>query len=188
MRSRPVLDHIAAVYLKAKVQAANQLLYQTTDSTGNPSRTVTTVLVPYNGDYNKFIQCHIAQDSDYSECTPSYSMQFLSDPAEAIVQVEMAAVTIVLNIGVVVAVPDYEGPNNACGAGLMAGYAPLDSVRAVLQSNGVTGVSADAKATLMGNSGGSIPVGHAAELENTYALRPWIALFWDILWAVLWPT
>jgi Secretory lipase len=169
LASRPVPNPIAAVFLKENVGGAYQLLYRTTDSLGNPSHTVTSVLIPHNADYTKIVQYHIAEDASYSECAPSYAIQYLSDPTEAISQIEMAAITAVLNTGVVVTVPDYEGPNNAFGAGIIAGQAALDSVRAVLQSNSVTRVSSDAKVTLMGYSGGSIPVGHAAQVESTYA-------------------
>lgn len=169
LSSRAVPNPIAAVFLKEKVDKAYQLLYRTTNSAGNASYTVTTILIPYDADYNKVVQYHIAEDADYSACAPSYSIQYLSDPTQAISQLEMAAITVILDKGVIVTVPDYEGPNSAFGAGIMAGHAALDSIRATLKSTSLSGVPSDAKFTLIGYSGGSIPVGHGAQLESSYA-------------------
>lgn len=169
IKSRPLPNAIGILILQEKVNEGYQILYRTTDAHGNPSYTVTTVLVPYNPDYTKVIQYHIAEDADWSECAPSYAMQAFSNIQGVNTQIEVVLITIALNLGVIVVVPNYEGPKNAFGAGIVAGQAALDSVRAVLQSTNITGVSANAKFTFQGYSGASIPVGHAAQLESSYA-------------------
>ena len=75
-----------------------------------------------------------------------------------------------------VSVPDYEGPLASYAAGLQAGHATLDSVRAVLQVAGHFGLRMDvAKVALWGYSGGALASEWAAELAGQYAPKLQIA-------------
>ena len=75
-----------------------------------------------------------------------------------------------------VSVPDYEGPLASYAAGLQAGHATLDSVRAVMQVAGVFGLRMDvAKVALWGYSGGALASEWAAELAGGYAPKLAIA-------------
>lgn len=66
-------------------------------------------------------------------------------------------------------VPDYEGTQGAFTAGIQSGQATLNSLRAVLGSKEITGISSDAKTALWGYSGGTIASGWAASLQPKYA-------------------
>lgn len=75
-----------------------------------------------------------------------------------------------------VSVPDYEGPLASYAAGLQAGHATLDGVRAVMQVAGAFGLrTAVAKVALWGYSGGALASEWAAELAGQYAPKLAIA-------------
>merc|ERR1712014_215852 len=63
----------------------------------------------------------------------------------------------------------WEGPNSTFIEGFQAGQATLDSVRAVLSSENITGVQSDAKVTMWGYSGGALASEWAMELQASYA-------------------
>jgi len=152
------------------VSAAYQLLYRTTDSTGDPQTTVTTVIVPYNADPTKLLSFQIAEDSASPNCAPSYTLQTGSGLLDAgSATIEIVYIVAALNEGWIVSVPDYEGPQAAFPSGLQGGYATLDSVRAALASGNITGISSSAAYQMWGYSGGSIASEWAAELAPTYA-------------------
>lgn len=65
--------------------------------------------------------------------------------------------------------PDYEGPKGTFTAGIQSGQATINSLRAALNSEDVTGIDPDAKAALWGYSGGTIASGWAASLQPEYA-------------------
>jgi hypothetical protein len=66
-------------------------------------------------------------------------------------------------------VPDYEGPLASFTAGLMSGYATLDSVRAALSCREMLRLSPNARYAMYGYSGGALGAGWAAELQSQYA-------------------
>lgn len=141
------------------VQGVYQLLYRTADTLGRPEAAVTTVIVPENT-AGKVISYQIPEDAVADQCAPSRSLRVnVTDPA----------IQRILDFGYIVSTPDYEGPQNAFTAGIQAGQATLDSIRAVLASEDITGISSDAKIGIWGYSGGSIASGWAAELQPTYA-------------------
>ncbi len=81
-----------------------------------------------------------------------------------------------LSLGWFVAVPDYEGPLASYAAGVQAGHATLDGVRAVMQVAGYFGLRVGvAKVALWGYSGGALASEWAAELLEQYAPRMKIA-------------
>lgn len=71
-----------------------------------------------------------------------------------------------LRNGISVVVPDYEGPKSALFAGFQAGYAILDSARAVKNH---LGWPADAKVSMTGYSEGAHVTAWAANLAPSYA-------------------
>lgn len=158
IRSREVPHPLIGV---GAYKAAYQLLYRTDDTSGNATSTVTTVIIPaMGGDPHSIISYQIPEDSAFIGCAPSYQIQQGEvDPG----------IPYLLDTNAIVNMPDYEGDTSAFGAGILAGQATLDSVRAVLQSKDITGVDSNAKVALWGYSGGSIATGWAGELQPTYA-------------------
>lgn len=142
------------------LEASYQLLYRTTDSLGNPEAAVTTILVPKNAGSNKLLSYQIAEDAAAVQCAPSVAIQQPSFDT---------SYQTLLDQGVVVNIPDYEGPKSVFSAGVQAGQATLDSIRASLQSKDLTGLSEDANVAMWGYSGGSIASGWAAQLQDSYA-------------------
>lgn len=150
-----------------------QLLYRTSDSQGNAIATVTTVLRP-RGDApaggRKLLSYQIQEDSTAQYCAPSYVIQHGSIPADFVNSAEsLTAISAGVSQGWTVALPDYQGPNSAYGAPVIAGQATLDGIRAVqsfepAQLNGTATPTA-----LWGYSGGTIPTSWVAENAHLYA-------------------
>lgn len=142
------------------VKTSYELLYRTNDALDNPEATVTLVVVPDNADFSKLLSYQVYEDSAWSSCAPSYT--WLESGADDSVQT-------LLKSDWVVCVPDYEGPDSAFTAGIQAGHAVLDGVRACLNSGSVTGIESDARVLLSGYSGGALASGWAAQLQPSYA-------------------
>jgi hypothetical protein len=81
---------------------------------------------------------------------------------------ENAAISSALNLGWIVAVPDYEGPDGEYGAGAQAGYAVLDGIRAAEHFR-PTGLNPKTPVGLWGYSGGGLASAWAAEMQHGYA-------------------
>ncbi|KAH8553244.1 secretory lipase [Umbelopsis sp. PMI_123] len=170
LRTRPVPNQLAAFsLLPQNIAAAWQILYRTSDSSGNAQATVTTVIQPHNANASRVLSYQVAEDSAYEACAPSYSLQKGTSLDGIVSQAELLFMDAALSNGWYVVTPDYEGPNGSFTAGLQAGHATLDSIRAVLASNNVTGVNANADVALWGYSGGALASGWAAELQPSYA-------------------
>lgn len=71
--------------------------------------------------------------------------------------------------GFYLSIPDHFGPSSQFGAGIQGAYSTLDSIRAVLQSEDTTSITADAKVALLSYSAGTISSGWASELQQYYA-------------------
>ncbi|KPI39664.1 Lipase 1 [Cyphellophora attinorum] len=170
IRNPPSL--IAALgILPVPLKSAHQILYRSTDSFGNPSSTVTTVLVPLtNPSPSKLLSYQVAQDSASLNCAPSYAFQALSSSSGPFgtvgTQIEILAIGAALAEGWIVTIPDHEGPNAAFLANVRGGQHVLDGIRATF-SSGL--VDPDAKVAMWGYSGGSLVSSFAAELASTYA-------------------
>lgn len=147
------------------------MLYRTTDSHGNASFAVTTLLAPPSNVTSistALLSYQIAIDSPDVDQQPSYT---LYDATQAASLVDFTAA---LGRGWFVTVPDYEGPLAAFGSGYQEGQATLDNIRAVLhvaKTHPHIGLSAsnDVKYALWGYSGGSVASEWAAELQPAYA-------------------
>ena len=124
-----------------RIRGAYQLLYRTTDSHGNAEAAITTVLVPNNANPTKLVSYQTAEDSSFVDCGPSYTLQQNSTDSQSFEELLILAA---LDHGCYVSVPDYEGPQAAFVAGIQAGHAVLDSIRAAKASNSLTGLSSTA--------------------------------------------
>lgn len=124
LRSREVQVTGAGVPIPAR---SWQVLYRTTDTKGRAVATVATIIVPLapylGGAKRPLVSYQTAIDSLAARCNPSYRMRKGDEK-------EMPAILEALNNGWAVVVSDYEGPRYAYTAGLMAGRAVLDGVRA----------------------------------------------------------
>lgn len=158
---------------KANIKESHQILYRTTDSHGNATATVLTVLIPNNADYTKVLSYQVAEDAGSINCAPSYALQLGSARGELlgtiVTQAEVLLIESALEQGWVVIVPDFQGPGGAFLANRLAGQAILDGIRAALQSSEFTGISQQPTIALWGYSGGGITSAWAAELQPSYA-------------------
>ncbi|CAO3609137.1 unnamed protein product [Cunninghamella blakesleeana] len=150
-------------------QAVYQFLYKTTDALGNPTATVTTLIIPHNADTSKLVSYQVAEDSPYIECAPSYTFQKDSGIAGVNTQVELLLIDTLLSRGYYVSVPDYQGPGSYFTVGAMAGHGVLDSIRAVLTTTNTTNLQSNAKVQIWGYSGGALASGWAVQLQPSYA-------------------
>jgi len=165
--------------------AAYHVLHRTTDTRYRPSWAVTTLLlptVPYSSSSS--------DDDDDDKGSPllSYQIPYNSPDIDASPSFDNAAMAVpggpvasALGRGWLVVVPDFEGPTASFGAGVQAGHATLDSVRAVLSlarddtdmddkkrmiKNKIGSIS---RYAMWGYSGGSVATEFAAELAVQYA-------------------
>lgn len=148
IRSRTTPGPIGAAqqYTSINIQTSYQLLYRTTDALGNASAAACTIIIPHNPSYDKVLAYQTAYDSSDPNCSPSYTLQQKSNET-TYDPLFMAAA---LEKGWIVSTSDYEGLEAQYVAGLVAGYATLDSVRATLASESVTGVLPNATYALWG--------------------------------------
>lgn len=151
LRSRTVpnpltLDNITPINIKG----AWQLLYRTQNSLGNPEATVVTIVEPHNAKTDHLFSFQYFVDSADPACNPSLAIQQFTRLDNTFTQVQVAVAVIALDQGWYVSIADDEGPQAAFGSGLQVGYATLDSIRAALQSESVTGLQSDAITTLSG--------------------------------------
>jgi hypothetical protein len=147
-----------------------QIQYRSSNTHGNASWAVTTVFIP-----TKHANCSSDREScahglvsyqfpyntAWNDASPSYFIQFgdLFGELEAL-----------LAQGWFVSVPDYEGPTASYCSGPQAGYATLDSIKAVLKVGGDFGLRMDkVRYTIWGYSGGALSAAFASEMAETYA-------------------
>lgn len=169
LRIRKTPQQLRSIFLPIQVKGAWQALVRTTDSHGNATAIVTTIIEPFNADPSKVVSYQVMQDSADINCSPSYSFLYGASMDTVFAQMEMYIIDVALDKGWYVVIPDYEGPKGAFTAGKMSGQSTLDSIRATLKSSNVTGVNEDAKVAMWGYSGGTIATGWAASLQPTYA-------------------
>jgi hypothetical protein len=149
--------------------AAEQLLYRTTGQLGQPTVTVTTVIVPTPGPLVPRIVDYLSfYDGLGAHCDPSYTLAG-GDPGAANEQEteeEELLINHYLTSGYMVTVPDFEGTHLDWMAGHESGYGALDAVRATesyLHAGPGTPVG------LSGYSGGAMAGDWASELAPAYA-------------------
>lgn len=170
IRYRTPPSQLSFYNLKANLAGAWQILYRTSGVQGEPLATVTTVMVPHNADYGKLLSYQVEIDAPYDGCFPSITLQQGGGMIDSIsAQYGELFFISALERGWVVSSPDHEGPNAAFAAGVIGGHATLDNLRAILQSQHITGVLPSAKVAVWGYSGGSQATEFALELQPDYA-------------------
>ncbi|HWC38413.1 MAG TPA: lipase family protein, partial [Acidimicrobiales bacterium] len=149
---------------------AEQLLYRTTGQLGEPTVTVTTVLVPAPAPVVPRIVDYLSfYDGLGSRCDPSYTLAG-GNPGDSTYAQEADEEELLigwyLSQGDIVTVPDFEGTHLAWMTGRESGYGAMDAIRATetyLRIGPATGVG------LSGYSGGSVAADWASELAPAYA-------------------
>jgi hypothetical protein len=144
---------------------SHQFLVRSTDAKDAPTAVVGTLMVPkapYPAAARPLVSYQPATDSLGDQCNPSYKLR-------AGTESELLLMMQALQHGWAVVVTDYEGPQNAFGAGRMAGHAVLDGIRAAEALPGTGLAGADTPVGLWGYSGGGLATSWAAELHPGYA-------------------
>ncbi len=138
--------------------------FRSTNSRGAPIAATTTVLTPAGHQpgapllsYQHFI------NSLGTGCAVSHRLY----DADLNLSTTMPVLSMLLQRGWSVALPDHLGPHFALGAGRLGGQITLDGVRAVKQLPGLA--VADSPVALAGYSGGGLATAWAAALQPSYA-------------------
>ncbi|KAM9926164.1 hypothetical protein OXX59_003394 [Metschnikowia pulcherrima] len=160
---------IRSLLFPINVEEAWQFMVRSTNSQGEATGIVGTLLKPYDADPSRAVVYTFAEDSASPDCAPSYSILFGASINTIVLQAESTFMNVLLTKGWYVIVVDYEGPNAAFLAARLAGMATLDSIRGVLSTGAKTNLAPSAKVALWGFSGGSIPTSWAALLQPSYA-------------------
>lgn len=177
LRMRRTPHKLRSVYFPVNIKGSWQIMVRSSDTFGNPTTVVATIMEPYNADPSKLVAHLTAEDSSCVNCAPSYAFLSGSSNATKSTQIEMAYIRTMLERGWYVMTPDYEGPNAAFTAGILSGHTTLDAIRGTLNSRNETGISDDVRIVIYGYSGGSYAGGWAAAIQPTYAkdLKPYLA-------------
>ncbi|KAG4442400.1 hypothetical protein IFR05_002102 [Cadophora sp. M221] len=152
------------------LHSSYQIEFRTTNNQGKPDTAVTTILIPKSANNSRLISYQDFEDSSSVNCATSYALHQRKKFNTGLSKSDVLFEAGLLNQGYYVNLPDYEGHKAAFGSGPQAGYATLDSIRAVLKSSKFTGIAErDVDITMWGYSGGSIPTEWAAEMQPDYA-------------------
>ena len=148
--------------------AAYQLMYRTTNATGQPVAAVTTVLVPKSPapGPRRLASYQTYYDSLTLDCAPSYTLQTGGGGSNG--PTEQTMMSQLLQQGWDVVTSDYEGLQSEWAVGPMLGRATLDSVRAVEHFAPADLEGAKTEVTMNGYSGGSEASTWAAALSPGY--------------------
>ncbi|GEQ69809.1 hypothetical protein JCM33374_g3484 [Metschnikowia sp. JCM 33374] len=169
MKWRRTPSQVRSLLYPINVQGAWQFMVRSTNTQGNPVGIVGTIIQPYNADPSKVLAYNYFEDSADVNCAPSYTILTGADIDTIGSQVESINMNAALTKGWNVLVTDYEGPNAAFSAGILAGKSTLNAIRATLKSGSKTGISPNAKVAIWGYSGGTIPSSWAGALQPSYA-------------------
>ncbi|KAI5952204.1 hypothetical protein CANMA_005080 [Candida margitis] len=169
LRSRPTPNKLVNLCFTFELKRSWQILYRSQNSFGEATAIVMTVMEPFNYQPSKVLSYQTFQDSANINCSPSYGFQFGAPLSTIASQLDMRFLVPALQQGYFVISSDYEGFSSSFVAGRQSGFAVLDGVRAMLNSQSITGIDPSAKVVLWGYSGGSIASGWAASLQPTYA-------------------
>ncbi|WP_338774292.1 lipase family protein [Nocardia vulneris] len=143
---------------------STELLIRSNDAKDQPVPVVATLLMPttpWTGPGPRpLVTLNPAIDSLGHQCAPSYELRMVSS--------KLWMAQIPLSKGFAVLVPDHQGPRQAYAAGLMAGHAVLDAIRAAVRTPEL-GLEPAAPTAITGYSGGAIASAWAAQLAPRYA-------------------
>lgn len=168
IRSRAITATALSVPLPAQ---AWQVLYRTTDNTGQPTATVATVMVPTapkpGSGPRPVISYQTAEDGVGTKCAPSYAIRgglaSLSNSTPETLLMAQA-----LARGFTVVAPDYEGPRSMFLGADGEARGVLDGLRAA-RAFAPAGIDPAAPLALWGYSGGAFASTVAAQLQPRYA-------------------
>ncbi|RLV90861.1 Lipase 1 [Spathaspora sp. JA1] len=174
LKYREIPPKLSSLFFPIEVKKVWQFVISSEDSFGNPTAFISTIIEPYNSDPSKVLSYQTFEDAANLTCSPSFGMRYGAPPEIFTTQMEMTFIVLALKHGYFVNSPDYEGLSSAFMAGRRSGKHILDSIRAVLKSENITGIKSDAKVGLWGYSAGAISTGWAAVIQSTYApeLKP----------------
>ena len=156
---------------QAEAAAAYQLMYATTNATGQPVAAVTTVMVPSMPapGPRRLASYQTYYDSLTLNCAPSYTLQGGNNGGGTNGPTEQTMMSQLLQQGWDVVTSDYEGLNSEWAVGPMLGYATLDSITAAEHFAPAGLQGAKTEVTLNGYSGGSEASTWAAAFAPKYA-------------------
>jgi hypothetical protein len=155
---------------------AYQLMYRTTNATGQPVAAVTTVMVPTSPALGprRLASYQTYYDSLTLNCAPSYTLQGGNNGGGTNGPTEQTMMSQLLQQGWDVVTSDYEGlesewAESEWAVGPMLGYATVDSIIAAEHFAPAGLEGAKTEVTLNGYSGGSEASTWAAALAPKYA-------------------
>ena len=153
---------------QAETAAAYQLMYRTTDATGQPVAAVTTLLIPNSpaSGPRRLASYQTFYDSLTLDCAPSYTLQTGGGGSNG--PVEQTMMSQELQQGWDVVTSDYEGLKSEWAVGPMLGRATDDSIRAVEHFAPARLQGAKTEVTMNGYSGGSEASTWGAALAPSY--------------------
>lgn len=143
-----------------------QLLYRTTDTKGKPEATVATVILPRGAapaQGRPLVAYQPAEDSLTRRCASSYEIRQGRMPELG------QALMPLYSDGAAIVISDYEGPGSQWVAGIQAGRAVLDAMRAAERFEAAGLAGAKTPVAVWGYSGGAQATAWAAELQPRYA-------------------
>ena len=156
---------------QTEAAAAYQLMYATTNATGQPVAAVTTVMIPTSpaAGPRRLASYQTYYDSLTLNCAPSYTLQGGNNGGGTNGPTEQTLMSQLLAQGWDVVTSDYEGLNSEWAVGPMLGHATLDSIIAAehFAPAGLEGTKTEV--TLNGYSGGSEASTWAAAFAPKYA-------------------
>jgi len=156
---------------QTEAAAAYQLMYATTDATGQPVAAVTTLMVPAlpASGPRRLASYQTYYDSLTLNCAPSYTLQGGNNGGGTNGPTEQTMMSQLLQRGWDVVTSDYEGLDSEWAVGPMLGYATLDSITAAEHFAPAGLEGAKTEVTLNGYSGGSEASTWAAAFAPKYA-------------------
>lgn len=161
IRSREIYDNSSYHEKWETLDKQFQVLYRTTDSHGDATASVTTLLIPTDARSDRLVsvQDHINSASLNCSTSFNYGTRYKSTVKPLVEHM--------MKKGWLVALPDYFSVKAAFGANTLSGHAILDSIRALKTGN--FSVARNATACLWGFDSASSATAFAAELQPSYA-------------------
>ena len=152
-----------------KAEAIHQVQFRSTNAVGAPIAAAMTVIVPENAKPDHLLSYIYFSDSPSPNYNPSLEMTLRPGYQVVFSKQQLGPIISAMEEGWIIAVPDDNGPQASFPSGPTMGYITMDSIRAALQSQSITGISPDAIVTCNGYSGGGITMAWLSELQPTYA-------------------
>lgn len=151
------------------VDYTSQVYYRTTSSTKKVQGTVATVMKPIKPKSPaQILSYHTYEDSASLNCNPSWAL-IPGTASHGRIPVSLDSHVYIqhaLDNGIYVVIPDHLGPQAAWLAGLQAGAAVLDGIRAIISHFDLL---SDAQVVLLGYSGGGHATSWAVNMQRDYA-------------------